>query len=351
MRRYWATVVPENSLFLGRERGNRVVRRSFHYIPASTIGGALNTRFYQIGWEEDLAGRFRFGNLYPAASGEGEDMWIPAPHNLYYCPTCRTGHLVTDFQPEKALDALICPDCRAMRRRQRGVVQARMKGHGFEVFPDQRKASPPMVGALTVGRTELQRTSATHVDGRLHMVELLRARGIPFCGDVWVEDEAAKVVRPGVTFRLSIGGLRSRGSGRAELRIGDEITTTPASGAVLMAETPLLPLPEDVTGAFTLLTRIATPYVSVGVSERWAAKPLESGKGLISFLNTVARGSVFAALGNVALDEQMFFYRLDGSGLELHGFDWEACGKYIYHDDYSFTDLWTLGYGRLRWLR
>ena len=347
MKHYHVTVVPQSSLFLGRDRGNRVVRHSFHYVPASTIGGALNTRFYQTGWDKGLAGRFRFGNLYPAVNTKGEIVWLPAPRNLYYCPTCRAGYLVKDFQPEKVLDELICPDCQAMRRPQRGVVEAALIGDLFEVHPRQRRAAPPTVGALTVGRTELHRTTATHVDGRLHMVELLRARSVPFHGDVWVDDAATGVIHPGATFRLSIGGLRSRGCGRVKLRIGDEIAVTPAGEGSLLAETPLLPLPDRMVETPAFRATISTPYASVAVSERWAAKP---GKGLVSFLDTVAVGSAFTATQEVALGESMFFYRLNGQTLELYGFDRAACEGYDYGAGYTFADLWTLGYGRVRWL-
>lgn len=353
MKHYHVTVIPQSSLFLGRDRSNRVVRHSFHYIPASTIGGALNTHFYQTGWDKGLAGHFRFGNLYPAVDKRDESVWLPAPRNLYYCPTCRAGHLIEDFRPERALDELICSKngCSGLRRPEQGVVEARLSGDLFEVRPDRRKATPPEAGALTVGRTELHRTTAAHVDGRLHMVELLRARDVPFHGDVWVDDAATNVIHPGATFRLSIGGLRSRGCGRVALHIGDE-TTAPSTGdTLLLAETPLLSLPDGMTATPTLRATVATPYARVAVSERWAAKPLQSGKGLVSFLDTLAVGSVFTAPGNVVLGERMFFYRLNGQTLELYAFDRAACAGHDYDADYDFADLWTLGYGRVRRLR
>ena len=49
---YQVTVTPHSSLFLARERGNRAMRRSYPYIPASTASGALNTHLYQIGRAE-----------------------------------------------------------------------------------------------------------------------------------------------------------------------------------------------------------------------------------------------------------------------------------------------------------
>ncbi len=348
MKHYRVTLVPQSSLFLGRDRGNRIVRRSFHYIPASTVGGALNTYFYQTGWDEGLAGRFRFGNLYPAVETGDGSVWLPAPRNLYYCPNCRTGHLIEDFRPKQALAELICPDCSGLRRPERGVVEARLSGDLFEVHPGQRKATPPEAGALTVGRTELHRTTAAHVGGRLHMIELLRVRGVPFHGDVWVNDAATDVIHPGVTFRLSVGGLRSRGCGSAELHIGGEVTDTPDDDRLLLAETPLLPLPDGMAATLTFRTTVATPYASVVVSERWAARPLEFGKGLVSFLDTIAVGSAFTATGDVALGERMFFYRLSGQTLELYGFDHTACVGHDYGAGYDFADLWTLGYGRVR---
>jgi len=366
MKRYRVTVVPKSSLFLGCDRGNRVVRHSFHYIPSTTIGGALNTRFYQIG-RRDLVKRFRFGNLYPSTADEAAlrsgvsmdddtaNVWIPAPRNLYYCPTCREddGYLVEDFRPEKVLAELICPDCKARRRPEQGVVEAQLNGDRFEINPNKRKPASPTVGAQIVGRSELHRTTAAHVEGRLHQVELLQVRGLPFHGDVWVVDAAANVLRPGATFRLTIGGLRSRGCGRAELRVGDEITTAPTDEKTLLAETPLLPLPDgEVNGEPAFQATISTPYARVAVNERWAAKPLCSGKGLVSFLHTLAVGAALAldAGEDIALGERMYFYRLKGSKLTLYGFDLASCGGRDYSVDYSFAELWTLGYGRLRTL-
>ena len=357
MRHYHATVVPQSSLFLGRDRGNRVVRHSFHYIPASTIGGALNTRLYQIG-RRDLSERFRFGNLYPsaklrtgpAADGDHEKVWIPAPRNLYYCPACGRGHVVESFGPESALAERICSEdsCQAMRRPEQGVVEADLNGDCLKIYPDERAAAPPTVSAQTVGRTELHRTTAAHVDGRLHQVELLQVRGLPFRGDVWVDDAAGQVLRPGAVFRLSIGGLRSRGCGRVELRIGEEIDDTPPGSGLFLVETPLLPLGERVDRPSGAPVEIAAPYARVAVNERWAAKPLQSGKGLVSFLDTLALGSALAAADDIALGEMMYFYRQNGSELELYGFDLATCGGHDYGADYDFADLWTLGYGRLR---
>lgn len=354
MRHYHATLVPQTSLFLGRDRGNRVVRHSFHYIPASTISGALNTRFYQMG-RQDLVGRFRFGNLHPATEGEGESVWMPAPRNLYYCPACGGGHLITDFRPEQALSERICSrdGCRAMLRAEQGVVETRRNGELFEVLVDHRRPSPPTVNAQIVGRTALHRSTGAHVDGQLHQVEVLRVRGVPFHGDVWVEDGAEDVLCPGVTFRLSIGGLRSRGSGRAELEIGAEIASTPAEDVLLLAETPLLPLPEDeVEDVAMVRATIVAPYAQMAVNERWAAKPLRSGKGLVSFLNAVTVGSALTLVeeGSVAQGDVMYFYRLHGPDLILYGFDRTACLARTYCVDYDFSELWTLGYGRVRWL-
>ncbi len=352
MRHYQATLVPQSSLFLGRDRGNRAVRHSFHYVPASTIGGALNTHLYQIG-RQDLAKRFRFGNLYPAANGDQKSVWLPAPRNLTYCPACGRGHLVERFEPEQALAERICSQegCQAMRRPEQGVVEAGLNGNRFHVHPDERAATPPSVNAHVVGRTELHRTTAAHVDGRLHQVELLQARAVPFRGDVWVDDAAAQVLRPGATLRrLPVGGLRSRGCGRVELHIGPEIEDAPPGDGLLLAETPLLPLPEDVTRAPDAQVDVAAPYARVAVNERWAAKPLQSGKGLVSFLDTLAVGSVVAAPDEVKLGERMYFYRRQGAKLALYGFDRAGCDGHQYHVDYAFDELWTLGYGRLRQL-
>jgi hypothetical protein len=354
MKRYHVTVVPQSSLFLGRDRGNRVVRHSYHYIPASTIGGALNTRFYQVGWKT-LTEQVRFGNLYPAAKRGEELVWKPAPRNLYYCPTCRSGHLVESFGPESALTERICSrdGCQTPLQPEIGVVEVRLNGDCFEIHPDKRRSAPPTVNALTVGRTELHRTSAAHVDGRLHQVELLRVRGVPFHGDVWVSDEATDVIQTGASFRLSIGGLRSRGCGRVALHIGDEVTATPNGEETLLVETPLLPLPNSNGEEYpTFHAAIAAPYAQVAVDERWAAKPLRSGKGLVSFLHTLTVDSaLISAEGKgVAMDERMYFYRLKGTDLMLYGFDLAACDAHDYNADYTFADLWTLGYGRLRFL-
>jgi hypothetical protein len=50
------------------------------------------------------------------------------------------------------------------------------------------------------------------------------------------------------------------------------------------------------------------------------------------------------------MDERMYFYRLKGTDLMLYGFDLAACDAHDYNADYTFADLWTLGYGRLRFL-
>jgi hypothetical protein len=356
MKRYQVTVLPQSSLFLGRDRGNRAVRHSFHHIPATTIGGALNTRFHQLGWK-GLVGSVRFGNLYPAIKKDAEDVWLPAPRNLYYCPACHQGHLVTDFRPESALSERICArgDCGTPLRPEQGVVAARLGGARFAVDPDRRAAAPPSVNAQVVGRTELHRTTGAHVDGRLHQVELLRVQGHPFRGDVWVAGAATEVIHPGATFRLTIGGLRSRGCGHAELHIDDEIDNASTERVALLVETPVLPLPDDVVGeeegeAMTFGATVATPYAQMTVNERWAAKPLTSGKGLVSFLDTLTAGSTIAAQEVPVLDEVMYFYRPRPGGSEwvLHGFDRARCKGREYNADYSFLDLWTLGYGRLR---
>jgi hypothetical protein len=239
-----------------------------------------------------------------------------------------------------------------MRRPEQGVVETDRVGDRFEIHPNGRAAASPTVNALTVGRTELHRTTAAHVDGRLHQVELLRVRGVPFLGDVWVSDEAASVIRKGAIFRLSIGGLRSRGCGRVELYIGDEVKSA-SNNALLLVETPLLPLPDDeLEGISKIHAKIATPYAQVAVNERWATKPLCSGKGLVSFLHTISVGSTLAPVdgGDIILGEQMYFYDLLGSELTLYGFDLAACEGHNYSADYDLVDLWTLGYGRLRFL-
>jgi len=356
MKNYYATIAPKSSLFLGRDRGNRVVRHTYHYIPASTIGGALNSRFYQMGWK-NLTKHFRFGNFYSTLYGDDDDtrVWLPAPRNLYYCPACRRGYLVKSFAPESALIERICSQdgCQTMCRPEQGVVETDRVGDRFEIYPNGRAAASPTVNALTVGRTELHRTTASHVDGRLHQVELLRVRDVPFRGDVWVSDEAANVIRKGAIFRLSIGGLRSRGCGRVELHIGDEIKGASNNNALLLVETPLLTLPDDELEEISKIhAKIATPYAQVAVNERWATKPLRFGKGLVSFLHTISVGSTLAPIDgeDIILGEQMYFYNLAGSELTLYGFDLAACEEHNYSADYDLADLWTLGYGRLRFL-
>jgi len=354
MKHYHATVSPRTSLFLGRDRGNRAVRHSFHYVPASTIGGALNTHFYQLG-RQDLMERFRFGNLYPATEADDGSTWMPAPRSLYYCPACRGGHLITGFGVAESLSERMCSrdGCQTMLRAEHGVVNGRERGDTFEINVDDRRRTPPTVDGQIIGRTALQRGTGTHVDGRLHQVEVLRVRGVPFRGDVWVEDGLAQVLKPGATFRLSIGGLRSRGCGRAELRIGTEIEGGASEHGLLLAETPVLPLPDDVfEDVPTVTTGVRTPYARIEADERWAAKPLHTGKGLVSFLNAVAVGSTLKRIdgGGGIRGDVMHFYSLRGSDLILYGFDRDACAIRGYSKDYSFAELWTLGYGRVRWL-
>jgi hypothetical protein len=346
---YRVTATPHSSLFLARERGNRAIRRSFPYIPASTASGALNTHFHQIGRAE-LMRIFRFSNLYPAC--DEERVWLPAPRTLYCCPVCSQTAWMQDFEPTGMAGEVMCPVCGAMRRPVQGFVAAQLAHDA--VHPDGLvRERIPALNAQLSGRVALHRTTGGQVDGQLHFAEVLRARNVPFRGLAWVEQSAARTLRAGDSFRLTMGGLRSRGSGRVTLTL--EAVTAAAmpdqAGDLLLVETPLLPLPEPLAGtAATMLTvRAVSPYARIEVCERWAAKPLHSGKGLVSFLDVLAMGSVLKVVsGATTLWPGMFFYEMEGMEVKLHYFPPPWSDSLVMGQDYTTADLGTLGFGQLR---
>jgi hypothetical protein len=351
MPAYRVTVTPHSSLFLARERGNRAIRRSFPYIPASTASGALNSYFHQIGWKE-LMHTFRFSNLYPIR--DSEKVWLPSPRTLYRCPLCSQVAWMQDFDPVGMVGEVMCPNCGAMRRAAKGFVAAHLTHDA--VYPDGLVwERVPALNAQLSGRVVLHRTTGGQMDGRLHFVEVLRARNLPFRGLAWVKQSAAGTLRAGESFRLTMGGLRSRGSGRVTLTL-DAVTVaaTPVQEHdLLLVETPLLPLPTSLSGTTPALTvKAVSPYARVAVCERWAVKPLPSGKGLVSFLDTLTVGSVLQVVsGTTVLWPGLFFYRMAGTDMELYSpplLDDPVLGEDP--KDYTTADLWTLGFGQLRHL-
>lgn len=353
MLHYRVAVIPHSSLFLARERGNRVVRHSYPYIPASTLGGALNTYFYQTGQEEMVNG-CRFGNAYPQVADAEEAVWMPTQRNYYVCSRCGKVHLVTDLGPGATLRALICDACRAPRREYTGVAQT-MLSTDVCTLTARHQPGARMLGAMTVGRTEVQRTTSTAVSGRLHMVQVLRARATRFVGDLCVQGAAAQVIRTGMTFRLAIGGQRSRGSGQVELEIEELLAGNSQTTGTVLAETPLLPLPDahrDLVPAIEATT--SGVFAKLAPHERWAAKPLRASKGLVAFLDTLALGSVMTMLhpSAISLNDKVWFYRMGtGLSISLYGLHYSQLGADLYEaSDYTLTELWVLGYGRMRWL-
>lgn len=348
MPAYRLTVTPHSSLFLARERGNRAIRRSFPYIPASTASGALNTRLYQLGWD-GLMRTFRFSNLYPAC--DGETVWLPAPRTLYRCPVCSQVNWMRNFDPADMVSEMMCSVCGAMRRPARGFVSARLAHDAVQpsnLFRERVSA----LNAQLSGRVALHRTTGGQVDGQLHFIEVLRARNLAFRGLAWVESGASTTFQPGARFRLAMGGMRSRGSGRVTLAF--EAATSQGTsiqvGDVLLVETPVLPLPEALDGASpTLTVQAVSPYARVEVCERWAAKPLRWGKGLVSFLDVVAMGSVLKVSdGTASLRHGLFFYKMADLAVELFYLEPPFPSDPVVGEDYTVEDLWTLGFGQLR---
>jgi len=349
MPAYQVTATPHSSLFLARERGNRAYRRSFSYIPASTASGALNSRLYQIGWD-DLMHTFRFSNLY--AAYDDDHVWLPAPRTLFRCPACSQVTWMQCFDPASMVGEMICQECGVMRRPARGFVAVRLTHDSVIHDGPLRERILPLSAQLS-GRVALHRNTGGQVDGRLHFVEVLRARGVPFRGSGWVEQSALGTLAAGQRFRLTMGGLRSRGCGRVTLEMG---TTNAAAEPVgendlLLVETPVLPLPESLRGNPPVLTaRAVSPYARVEVCERWAAKQLKSSKGLVSFLDVLAVGSVVQVTGGTtALWPGLFFYWMEGTRVDLHYIVPQAFpNDPVIGDEYTIEELWTLGFGQLK---
>jgi hypothetical protein len=348
MQAWQPTVIPRSSLFLARERGNRAIRRSFPYIPATTASGALNTRLHQLGWKGTMY-TFRFGNLYPAL--DDQQVWLPAPRTLYRCPACSQFRWMQALAPAEMANEMLCDVCGALRRPAEGFVAARLTPHSAQPTEVLRQRVPALNAQLS-GRVALHRRTGGQMDGQLHFVEVLRVRGLPFRGTAWLEPDT---IQTEAEIRLMMGGLRSRGSGRVTLRLealpdGEDDNPAVAPGDRLWVETPTLPLPAKLEAASPLLTaRVVSPYARVEVCERWAAKPLVAGKGLVSFLDTLAVGSVLTVSeGTAKLGPGIFFYGSDGIDLALYYLEPPFDDEPVLGQDYSLVELWTLGFGQLR---
>lgn len=380
---YTATLTPQTSLFLGRDRGNRVIRHSFHFIPSSTISGALNTYLHQIG-RDDLMCSFRFSNFYPGMRENEGIFWLPSPKNIYYCPKCQTEKFIDDFSVSNLLTNIHCGSdgCSTLCRQHQGFVASRWSDRlTFNIFLGHpyRRIRIEEVDAQVIGRTAHSRLTMTKMEHLFYSVEVLKVRNTAFYGDLIIDDKVASILMKG-PLCLNLGGQRSRGSGRAILSIEqgigaeNQINLTPSDplsdqeeksedkqtdsrDKVLFAETPILPLGQNIDGSKAFTVQAVAPFAEISLCERWATKPLKEGKGLVVFTPVLSQGSVLKAQVNKNpndLRDGMVFFKptSDHLSLELHYADSQRCQK---NDeisrDYTLRDLWSLGFGRLRFLQ
>ena len=362
---------PQTSLFLSRDRGDRHYRYTHYYVPASTIAGAVNTYLYRRG-HHDLMRKFRFSNLYPQDEEDRSLVWVPSPRNLLFCPACGRSHVVETLDPAEAYESLIC-SCQkqALRKPHRGFVLARVDSdrwlvHGATDWQEARRSRRMrVVDSQLIGRTPQNRVTGIKVEHLLHAVEIIKRKDVLveggeskiislFRGDVLTAGDKLTDKLKGL--HLRVGGLLTRGCGYGQLDVEDDGSSGASpwdGGAVLVVETPLLPLPKSLEGLSSEVVTVNTTsmFALVETCERWSVK---LGR-LIAFPQVLGVGSVLWLAGPVAgPSASMFFYR-PGDQFELHRFAHELCLGEEHpaisvkeQTLYTLAELWSLGFGRLR---
>jgi len=358
MRHYRVTLVAETSLHLGRDRATRVSRYSHHYIPASTISGAVNTFLHQRGLYQFM-GKFRFTNLYITEGDAG--VWVPTPHNVLVCPACKKPYVVKKAGSVWGFEDLVCSCAnKALRKPYKGFILVQNPNPASFVIPQDIKLRKRAVKeAWLVGRTAHGRWRGIQQEGKLHFVEILPSNSkLAFQGYLSIMDGADELRKFLDGARLRVGGLLSRGCGRVKLnlRLVEEITErVMANGKLLVVETPLLLLPSTINGSKLPKIKAATTsqVAEVGVCERWSIKlEAESRGGLITFTNVLDIGTVIEAQLRInEITEAMFFYEIESGELNLYKCPLKSClGGKSAMGPYSLEELWSLGFGHLRLL-
>ncbi|MCK6505016.1 RAMP superfamily CRISPR-associated protein [Myxococcota bacterium] len=198
------------------------VKASERVIPGAALLGALVAAARRAGIDKDQAGRL-FGlalsasDLLPAKSGSGA-FPAPIPRTALHCPTC--GHtrdyLVVELAAralaERGLDVGPPPTCPVCRARSDSDVT--LKPLSGAVWPQVEIASRVV--------TRLARDPATRsaAPGLLHLREQLEPDGVVFRGTLsGLNAESLALLQRIAREPLFIGGARSRGLGRARVRL------------------------------------------------------------------------------------------------------------------------------------
>lgn len=357
MRHYRVKLIAETSLHLGRDRATRVSRHSRHYIPASTISGAVNTFLYQRGLYH-LMGQFRFTNLYIAE--DDERVWIPTPRNVLVCPACKEAYVVKRAGDVWEFEDLICTcPARALRKPYKGFILVQSPGPASFVIPQEiRLRRQAVEEAWLLGRTAHDRWRGIQQSGKLHFVEILPSNSrLIFQGYISVSDKASALPSLLTGARLRVGGLLSRGCGRARLTFQRLELEEMVGGKLLVIESPLLPLallPPRLKDRLRQYEAVTTSQIAqIGICERWSIK-LESevGGGLLSFPNVLDISSVIQVDEKVeGVSEALFFYEIESGRLRLYMCPFKLGSEAKSQiGPYSLTELWSLGFGKLRYL-